>query len=381
MMAETSSIEWTDATWNPVTGCSVVSPGCTNCYAMRLAGTRLAHHPSRAGLTRDTRAGARSSSAKRGSASKPVWTGEVRLNEQWLDQPLGWRRPRRIFVCAHGDLFAEGVPDAWIDRVFAVMALAPQHTFQVLTKRSARMRDYVTSLVNGRALAPIVHELARDRVRDVLGSPTEVTLARVLENVWLGVSAEDQRRADERIPDLVLTPAAVRFVSAEPLLGPIDLSRVSTFRFRGAEVLDALRGKLSGLFGDPCPTTTPRLSWVIVGGESGPAARPMHPDWARGIRDRCTAAGVPFFFKQWGAWLDADHMFDRIAAGPGQMLVDGEPWTPPRPLNFADAGIVAELAGGALCEHHSDGLTMLRLGKARAGRLLDGRTHDEMPHA
>jgi len=131
-MAEHSTIEWTDATWNPITGCSVVSPGCANCSAMSLAGTRLKHHPSRAGLTTDSKAG-------------PVWNGKVRLNESWLTQPLQSKRPRRIFVCAHGDLSAEGVPDAWIDRVFAVMALAPQHTFQVLTKRAARMRAYLTA--------------------------------------------------------------------------------------------------------------------------------------------------------------------------------------------------------------------------------------------
>lgn len=122
----------TAVTWQPITGCSIVSPGCTNCYAMRLAGTRLQHHPSRAGLTRDTTAG-------------PVWTGEVRFNEQWLDAPLRWKRGRRIFVCAHGDLFAEGVPDEWIDRVFAIMALAPQHKFEVLTKRARRMRDYLAA--------------------------------------------------------------------------------------------------------------------------------------------------------------------------------------------------------------------------------------------
>ena len=125
-MAQDSKIEWTDATWNPITGCSVVSPGCTNCYAMGLAGTRLKNLPSRIGLTRESKAG-------------PVWNGQVRLNAEWLDQPLRWKRPRKIFVCAHGDLFAEAVPDEWIDRVFAVMALAPQHTFQVLTKRSAPM--------------------------------------------------------------------------------------------------------------------------------------------------------------------------------------------------------------------------------------------------
>lgn len=131
-MADTSAIEWTDATWNPVTGCSVVSPGCTNCYAMKLAGTRLQHHPSRAGLTQDSKAG-------------PVWTGEVRFNEQWLDQPRRWKRGRNIFVCAHGDLFHESVPDEWLDRVFRQMGIAHHHTFQVLTKRSGRMRSYMTS--------------------------------------------------------------------------------------------------------------------------------------------------------------------------------------------------------------------------------------------
>ena len=128
-MAETSTIEWTDATWNPITGCSVVSPGCTNCYAMTLAGTRLAQHPSRKGLTVPSKAG-------------PVWNGKVRFNRDWLHQPLHWRRPRMIFVCAHGDLFHENVPDEWIDQVFAVMAIARWHTFQVLTKRPKRMRAY-----------------------------------------------------------------------------------------------------------------------------------------------------------------------------------------------------------------------------------------------
>ena len=134
-MADRSRIEWTDATWNPITGCSVVSPGCTNCYAMKLAGGRLRNHPSRQGLTR---------LQKKGAGWRPVWTGEVRFNEQWLDQPLRWQRPRRVFVCAHGDLFHEHVPDEWIDRVFAVMALAGDHTFQVLTKRAERMHEYLS---------------------------------------------------------------------------------------------------------------------------------------------------------------------------------------------------------------------------------------------
>lgn len=275
-MADNSTIEWTDATWNPITGCAVVSPGCTNCYAMRLAGTRLSQHPSRDGLTRDSKAG-------------PVWTGETRFNEQWLTQPLQWRRPRRIFVCAHADLFAESVPDAWIDKVFAVMALAPQHTFQVLTKRARRMREYLTR--NDRQ--------SRIAARGFFIDGGEFEPRWPLPNVWLGVSAEDQARADERIPDLLATPAAVRFVSAEPLLAPLDLTAISWGGDFICGSTDALRGIDTCLEfpGEPRPSRG-KIDWVIVGGESGPGARPMHPDWARAIRDQCAAAGVPFFFKQ-----------------------------------------------------------------------------------
>lgn len=308
-MGDGTKIEWTDATWNPITGCSLVSPGCTNCYAMRLAGTRLAHHPSRAGLTRDTKTG-------------PVWTGEVRLNEQWLTQPLKWKRPRRIFVCAHGDLFAEGVPDEWIDKVFAVMALAPQHIFQVLTKRPERMREYFTKPVQGawagRAFSIGEDGIKRDmtdarmRVSDALlalfhrAPAAQLNLSAEMQepygdgfmprwplpHVWLGVSVEDQRRAEERIPILLETPAAVRWVSAEPLLGPLSLRNICGRLERMPERQDH--------FDALHPRLTPRLNWIVVGGESGPGARvwPGFEDAARSIRDQCKAAGVPFFFKQ-----------------------------------------------------------------------------------
>ena len=258
-MADGTKIEWSEATWNPITGCSVVSPGCTNCYAMRLAGTRLAHHPSRAGLTRDTKAG-------------PVWTGEVRLNESWLDQPLRWKRPRMIFVCAHGDLFHEDVPDEWIDRAFAVMALAPQHVFQVLTKRPERMRRYVRrASASGRFLLwrhpTLGHEIIDAAVAQW---PT------MFRHVWLGTSVEDQARAG-RIWHLAHTPAAVRWVSAEPLLSP----------------LDAVTAGILGTDADG----NPAVDWIVVGGESGPSHRPMNPDWARALRDQC-AGKVAFFMKQ-----------------------------------------------------------------------------------
>ncbi len=344
-MSDKSTIEWTDATWNPVTGCAIVSPGCTHCYAMKLAGARLKHHPSRAGLTVDSRAG-------------PVWNGQMRLNEGWLDQPLRWKRPRRIFVCAHGDLFAEGVPDEWIDRVFAVMALAPQHTFQVLTKRAARMREYVNGT---RSSIPYLGRMPLERIHLEAAGHMEgdggfmerlkrhgnvyslyLDAPWPLPNVWLGVSAERQQEADERVPELLATPAAIRFVSAEPLLGPIQFDDFCN----GHKFIDALRGNWwHDDPGGPNPISRghEKLDWIIVGGESGDGARPMHADWARSIRDQCAAAGVPFFFKQWGAWLPA-----------GQMQADGRLWAP--------------LCGRSL--HAS---------KTLAGRLLDGVEHNGMP--
>ncbi|MFW2829896.1 phage Gp37/Gp68 family protein [Sphingomonas sp. ID0503] len=305
-MAETSTIEWTDATWNPVTGCSVISPGCKHCYAMKLAGTRLKNHPSREGLTIDTAAG-------------PVWTGEVRVNEPAMLDPIRWKRPRRIFVCAHGDLFHENVLDSTIDRVFAVMGAAPQHTFQVLTKRAERMRAY----------------FARVTADPAANWP--------LPNVWLGVSAEDQARANERVPQLLATPAARRFVSAEPLLGPINLH-------------DAMWAG----DGDPLADLTATIDWIIVGGESGLGARPMHPDWARSLRDQCVAAGVPFFFKQWGAWAPLQKARPALHGAAGMVA-------------WKDGRIGFNLDGGEPGQHMFIGT------KGITGRLLDGVQHDGMP--
>lgn len=336
-MGDKTQIEWTDATWNPVTGCSVVSPGCTHCYAMRLAGNRMRHHPSRAGLTIDTKAG-------------PVWNGEVRFNREWLTQPLGWAKPRMIFVCAHGDLFHESVPDEWIDQVFAVMALTPQHTYQVLTKRSARMRAYMLEPERKRLIAlqamPVSCRLAQaggHKARIKLDHFTACFAGSgPFRNVWLGVSAEDQKRADERIPDLLATPAAVRFISAEPLLGPIDLTSINHCGVAGGH--SALHDRGLG-----------KLDWVIAGGESGLSARPMHPDWPRLLRDQCAAAAdVAFFFKQWGEWIgvpDLRRLPD--GSGPGFGAYDHREYDR---------------------DHEA-----VRIGKNAAGRVLDGRTHDEMP--
>lgn len=340
-MAENTTIEWTDATWNPITGCTLVSEGCRHCYAATLAATRLKNHPSRTGLARINAAG------------EAKFTGEVRLNKDWLDQPLRWGRPRRIFVCAHGDLFHEAVPDEWIDHVFAVMALAPQHTFQVLTKRPERAREYLSSLLSefGQLVGWTVR--FRDAARKagaLLGDLSSIRATTwPLPNVWIGTSVEDEATADARIPHLLATPAAVRFVSAEPLLGPVDLMPYLFIVTHDDARLECGCSDEPLPFHDPATTnpddiSTPRLDWVIVGGESGKHARPMHPDWARSLRDQCVAAGVPFFFKQWGEWVSVSEV-----EGPGDHF------------------------------RFPDGATVRRTGKALAGRTINGRTWDQMP--
>ncbi|MBD9390163.1 phage Gp37/Gp68 family protein [Agrobacterium sp. AGB01] len=346
-MAQTTSIEWTDATWNPITGCSVVSPGCTNCYAMKLAGTRLKHHETRKGLTKETKAG-------------PVWNGEVRLNKKALYQPTDWKKPRMIFVCAHGDLFAENVPDEWILDVLTVIASNPQHTFQVLTKRADRMRDFMS---NDDLLEDIYANWS-----SFSGAPREAW-SWPLHNLWLGVSVEDQARANERLFPLLDTPAAIRWVSCEPLLGSLDLTDIC----QGSYFYDALRG--TRWHDDPDRTNPSQqfrkgLDWVVAGGESGPSARPMHPDWARWLRDQCAAADVAFFFKQWGNWIS---ILDRNKDDPDYRADYTNRFNERQPdirwLNYE--------AGSGF--HGNRFHVMQRVSKASAGRLLDGVAHDAFP--
>jgi protein gp37 len=221
-----SSIEWTDATWNPVAGCTVLTAGCTNCYAMRMA-ARLESMgtPKYRGLTRK-------------SGQRYVWTGKVSLDEAALAAPFGWRKPRLIFVNSMSDLFQDAVPTDFIRRVWATMEATPDHTYQILTKRPARMAALSKEL-------PLLH------------------------NVWLGTSVENAEVL-ERLDALRATRAAIRFVSFEPLIGSVA----------SADLMG--------------------IHWAIVGGESGPRARPMHEAWAIEIRNQCRAAGTAFFFKQWG---------------------------------------------------------------------------------
>jgi len=267
----TTSIEWTDKVWNPVTGCTKVSQGCKHCYAETIANRFW-------GERKFT---------------------DVRCHPERLEDPLKWRKPSRVFVNSMSDLFHPDVPLVFVAEVFQVMKMASLHTFQILTKRPDRMLEFCKNWT-------------------------------ILPNVWLGVSVEDQRRANERIPLLLQTPAAVRFVSCEPLLEHVDI-----YQWLGGQ-RDI----------QPPHPYNGGLSWVICGGESGPHARPMHPDWARSLRDQCVTVGVPFFFKQHGEWTTEY----------------------PQGLSMAHRK-----------QTYLNGQSYFRVGKKIAGRLLDGREWNEYP--
>lgn len=347
-MAENTKIEWCDATWNALRGCSRVSEGCRNCYAegmaARFCGPGLWGH----GIANPVAAGGH-------------WTGKVVLNEKALVKPLHWKKPRRIFVTSIGDPFHPRVTDDMLDRMFAVMAMCPQHIFQCLTKRPERMREYIN-----RVLAES-HSATVKRFAQHLGDfawPKGWTgMDWPLPNVWIGTSVENQTAADERIPHLLATPAAVRFLSCEPLLGPVRLTNMDINRHIasrqmgriGGYWINALTGENDDM-GRPCPDV-PRLDWIIAGGESGRKARPMHPDWVRSLRDQCAAAGVPFLFKQWGEWK---HTPERAHFKEAYR----EPWK--RQESGMD-GVRPAL--------------MFRVGKKTAGRLLDGVEYNAFPVA
>ncbi len=319
-MADKTHIEWTEATWNPVTGCSKVSAGCKHCYAER-DWVRLSANPH-------TRYHGRAFT-------------DVQCHGDVLDLPLRWKRPRRIFVNSMSDLFHDSVPDIFIADVFGIMAATPQHTYQVLTKRPERARWLLRNqgILN---FATAVEECA------ALYSDVDVEWP--LMNVWLGVSIEDQATADERIPILLDTPAWTRWVSAEPLLGPVDML-----------------GYLDGLVAS-ADISRPNVDWLVVGGESGPKARPMHPDWARSLRGQCVEAAVPFLFKQWGEWF------------PASFLPKGTALPASRWGWISEHGGPAEINDfGPFKDEFAHHELMGRVGKKAAGRLLDGKLHDDYP--
>lgn len=280
----TTGIEWTDRVWNPVSGCTKISQGCRNCYAFTLHDMR--HRAFIEGKKLPVQ------------YAKPF--SEIQLFENRLKQPLSWRKPQKVFVNSMSDLFHEEVPDDFIDKVFAVMALSPKQTFQILTKRPNRMSKYLNTPDRDEIIGWIAHEFYEKLGGDYKhisslitrpGTISNISLqehpdAWPLPNVWLGVSVENQQAAEERIPYLLETPAAVRFLSCEPLLGEVDL----TFTTQAVHPMNEGYG-FAAIEG---------VDWVIVGGESGSNARQMDEGWVLYLRDQCEEYGVPFFFKQWG---------------------------------------------------------------------------------
>lgn len=342
-MGNKTAIQWTDSTWNPIIGCSRVSEGCRHCYAENTAArfriNKAGKETVYSGLTQIVN-------------GHPQWTGLIKETKQLLE-PLSWRKPRRVFVNSMSDLFHENVTDEMRDKIFAVMALCPQHTFQVLTKRPARMLEYLRTEWHPRVAARIYRDIHDGRVmkgatqqradRRAHTSTAGLREKLPLSNLWLGVSVENQAAADERLDYLCHLAAEgwQTMVSFEPLLGPVDPG--------------------------PWWLSLGKSTWAIVGGESGHRARPMHPDWARGLRDQCAAAGVPFFFKQWGEWTPGENV-DAIK-GTVETASWFDEW------DF-DRENLANQDG-----HVDDQPDLYRIGKRAAGSKLDGVEHKAFPEA
>lgn len=296
-----TAIEWTDKTWNPVRGCSRVSEGCRHCYAETMAGRIV-----RMGKGKPTPYdGLVTSKLKVISDDEQRvesrWTGKVVLDAKKLAKPLGWRKPRTVFVNSMSDLFHPSLTNEQIAAVFGVMAATP-HTYQVLTKRSKRMREWFAWVgVHGPSGARSACRVAASGLLGRIVEMPDHSAPWPLPNVWLGVSVENQEAADERIPDLLATLAAVRYISGEPLLGAVDLSGVERGNsWSGGNWLRSYRFERRHDDGNAevIEERKERIDWVIAGCESGAGARPCSVEWLRSLRDQCKAAEVPFFLKQ-----------------------------------------------------------------------------------
>lgn len=360
-MAKTK-IEWAEAVWNPTIGCRRVSEGCRNCYAERMA-ARLV------GMGRREYEDVLTSTGR--------WAGNVKLLEERLGQPLSWKKPRRVFVDSMSDLFHEDVPFEFIDEVFAVMGRSQQHTFMILTKRPERMYEYFQEPARYQRIMRWAFKIDAGPIALTdaqIGSGISDPVRFPWPNVWLGVSVENQQMAARRIPWLVKTPAAVKFISVEPMLGPLNLMgwlmncpTCGEYLAIDAGWEDASRWRWNGErwehshgypHGHVENVPAPLIDWVICGGESGVGARPMHPDWARSLRDECQAGGVPFFFKQWGEFAQVSHT-EAMATREWHNM-----GMPPRVVMFGPAGST---------------VYMKRVGKKAAGNLLDGKKWEEWP--
>lgn len=359
-MSAGSSIEWTDATWSPVVGCSRVSPGCDGCYAVSMTRRLAAMGQEKyAGLV---------------NPGKWHFNGVARLHTPDLDKPLRWRKPRRVFVNPMSDLFHEELSFEQIAAVLGVVAACPHLTFQVLTKRPEVAAEWYAWIASVRETEGSVGHFA-ERALGLEGQESARHFAAVnaailrddwpLPNLVLGTSVENQPTADLRIPEIFRCPAAVHFVSYEPALRPVDFTHIRERRFPTEphireSWIDALAGKRYHYRRADALSTEgyyqndlPRLDWIIAGGESGPGARPPQAEWFRSVRDQCLEAGVPFFFKQWGKWAPYDQLPEEtkrdLDASGAQLYTDPAPIRP------------------------------LGLGKKRAGRELDGELWDQFP--
>ena len=317
-----TKIEWCDETWNSVIGCTKVSTGCKNCFAIGWA-HRHANNPRFGthfqGYNPNPYMGLATPDGKN-------WTNEVRCLDERLEIPLKWKKPRRIFLSSMGDVFHKDVPDEFLHKLFAVMSFCPQHQFMILTKRAERMREYLSRITTQQA---VLFETERWIHEPIEQWP--------LTNVALGVSVSNQPEADAAIPELLQTPAAMRFVSAEPLLSGIKFKPEWLW---GVNHIPA--GQVDqGFF-------LPPLNLIIAGGETGSGARPSNPKWFRDLRYQCAEAGVPFHFKRWGEWLD-----------------------------ITQISLTSKLKE-SLLHTFPDGRRVYRAGKKAAGRLLDGIEHNGM---
>ena len=329
-MAENTKIEWTDHTFNPWIGCTKVSPGCDHCYAENLMDTRMGVASWRPG-------------AERVRTKEANWKMPLRWNAQadaFMDQH---GRRQRVFCASLADVFDNAVDPQWRDDLFELIAATPNLDWLLLTKRIGNVGNML---------------------------PVPFDFDRHFPHVWIGATIVNQAEADRDIPKLLDVPARVHFLSMEPLLGPVDLTHIEVFG--GDAEIYPLKGTTDCVDDEGAPTDdVPALDWVIVGGESGPGARPMHPDWARSLRDQCEAAGVPFLFKQWGEWGEPDSIERSGIAHHGWFEQDrrdgGVPrheWPGPMQNGVELASLRPEV---------------FRVGKKAAGRLLDGHTLDGFP--
>ena len=365
-----SKIDWTDVTWNVTAGCRKVSEGCRNCWAIRTV-PRLAGNGVK-GYEQITNSKEQITN-KSGKAKKLLnWSGKIELLEHNLQKPFKYgKKPKRVFVNSMSDLFHEDVPFDFVDKVMAVISLFSQHTFMILTKRPERMKEYFEKLFADYTPDEIMEKLTslysdenflgKDKPFPAMEDEAEcfahnyAMVHGILSNLWLGVSVEDQKTADERIPVLLQIPAAKHFISLEPMLGAVDLSK-----YLGFDATITCHEKITEDVGkaiiEMCNKAGAKklLDWVIVGGESGAGARPMHPEWVRSIKDQCTMSNVQFYFKQWGAY---SMLNDKVAN--------------------VKCKKIPHVSKMRSIKGYSD--LFIKVGKKEAGHLLDGIEYRQIP--